>query len=125
MRHLYSSLPSLTIGKFVHIILALFVFSYIAFDILDLDLSDFPLKNPSRARIVAVTEIPRGTELASLLGCGLQRLETFAVHLSISKESIRLQHKHLLRIFTLEGDRVQVHRITHPVFPKEDSPLPA
>ena len=107
----------LTSGRFwrlVHIFTAVFVLSYIAFDVLDLDPSDFPLKRAPRQRVVVVTEMPKGTELASLLEGHLLRMEPLLLDPSF-KESIRLHHKDMLRTFSFGVDRIYVHRITHPL----------
>ena len=79
--------------RLVHTVTVVFVFSYIAFDVLDLDLSDFPLKQVARERVVVVTESPKGTELANLLDHDGLRMKPSLLDPSIFKESIRLQQK--------------------------------
>ena len=106
--------------QLVYIASAVVVFSYIAFDVLDLDLSDFPLKQAPRERVVVVTEVPKGTELANLLGDTSLRMESSLLDPAIFKESTRLRHKDTLR--TLRSSAYpNVHRLTFPRSSTRDS----
>ena len=100
--------------RLVHIVTVVFVFSYIAFDVLDLDLSDFPLKQVPRERVVVVTEAPKGTGLANLLDQNGLRMKPSLLDPSIFKESIRLQHKDKLIALRFRADRIHVPRLTLP-----------
>ena len=111
---------SIRLWRLVHIVTAMFVFSYIAFDILDLDLSDFPLKQRTHERVAAVTEVPKGTELANLFGDVGLRMEPSLLDPAIFKESTRLRHKDTLR--TLRSTAYpRVHRLTFPRSSTRDS----
>lgn len=125
MRRYSKVLTSVRWWRFVYILAAVFVLSYIAFDVLDLDLSDFPLSKTPRTRVVAVTESAKATKLASLFENQVLPVEPLLVNPSIFKESIRAQHKHLLRIFTFRADHVHVHRVAHPLSSTKDSPSAA
>jgi hypothetical protein len=111
LRH--SRFPTyVSLWQLVYIVTAVFVFSYIAFDVLDLDLSDFPLKQVPRERGVMVTEVPKGTELVNLLGDGSLRMEPSFLDPAIFKESTRLRHKDKPR--TLWSAVYSLHRLTFP-----------
>ena len=91
----------------VHIVSALFVFSYIAFDVLDLDLSDFPLKHAPHERAAIITETPKATELVNTVNW-----DGFKIALllpAIFKESIRIQQKNLLRTSRFRKARMLFH----------------
>lgn len=99
--------------RLVYIASAVFVFSHIAFDVLDLDLSDFPLQQVSRERVVVVTEAPKGTELVNLLGDVGLRMDPSLLDPANFKESTRLQHKDTLR--TLRSTAyLHIHRLIFP-----------
>ena len=99
---------SVRFWQLAHIATLMFVFSFIAFDLLDLDLSAFPLKQEQRERVVVVTE-------TNLLERHVFRIEVLLLDPSIFKESLRFQRKAMLRTFSYRADRIQVHRITHPL----------
>jgi len=103
----------------MHIITVLFVFSYIAFDVLDLDLSEFPLQQASHKQLVIMAEVPKGTELANLPDHDSLRIEPSPVDPSISKESIRFQDKRILRILRLHIAHAHIHSVT---FPRSSTP---
>jgi len=106
--------------RLVYIASAVFVFSYIAFDVLDLDLSDFPLGQAPRERVVVVTEVPKGTELVSLTGDAGLRMEPSLLDPAIFEESTRLQHKDTLR--TLRSTAYpHIHRLISPRSSTRDS----
>jgi len=106
----------------VHIITAVFVFSYIAFDVLDLDLSDFPLKQAARERAVVVSEVPKGTELASLINHDGHRLGPWLLDASVVKQSLRVQDNNIQRTSQFHDARTYVHRLVFPRSSKSDSP---
>ena len=111
--------------RLVHIATVMFVFSYIAFDVLDLDLSGFPLKQLPREQVVVVTEVPKGTELGNLLGDPGLRMEPSLLDPAIFKESTRLRYyKDTLR--TLRSTAYpHVYRLTFPRSSTRDSSPPA
>ena len=98
----------------MHIITVLFVFSYIAFDILDLDLSEFPLQQAAQKQAVIIAEAPNATELANLPNRDSLRIEPSLVDPSVSKESIRFQDNRILRIPWFHIARAHIHRVNFP-----------
>ena len=98
----------------------MFVFFYIAFDVLDLDLSDFPLKQGTHERAAVVIEVPKGTELVNLLGDAGLRMEPWLLNPAIFKESTRLRHKDTLRTLRSTA-HFHVHRLIFPRSSTRDS----
>ena len=117
----FKFLSSVTARRSVYTVVAMFVFTYIAFDVLDLDLSDFPLKQAAHERVVLATEMPRGTEQADLFGRHLLRVEPLLQHLSPFKESIRLRHKEILGNSNSRENCIRGHRITYPLSASQES----
>jgi len=113
---------SIRLGRLVRLITAVFVFSYIAFDVLDLDLSDFPLKQAARERAVVVSEVPKGTELASLINHDGHRLRPWLLDASVVKQSLRVQDNNIQRTSQFHDARTYVHRLVFPRSSKSDSP---
>lgn len=113
LRHLKCKTSGRPFGL-MHIITVFFVFSYIAFDVLDLDLSEFPLRQSSQKQMVIIAEVPNGTELANLAGHDSLRIEASLIDPSVSKKSIRFQDNRILRILWLHIARAHIHRITFP-----------
>jgi hypothetical protein len=103
---------SLRFWRIIQIVTAMFVFSYIAFDVLDLDLSNFPLKQVPHERVV-VTEVPKGTELANLFSDDGLRIEPLFLDPAIFKESTRLRHKDTRRILR-SNTYLNIHRLIFP-----------
>jgi hypothetical protein len=99
--------------RLVYIASAVLVFCYIAFNVLDLDLSDFPLKQVPRDHVVVVTEVPKGTELAHFVGDAGLRIEPSFLDPALFKESTRLQEKDQARTLRT-GAHLQIYRITFP-----------
>ncbi len=83
--------------RYVHIVSAVFVFSYIAFDVLDLDLSDFPLQHAPREQTVVVTEAPKPTEIVNLGNSDGFWIAAALLQPATFKELIRIQQKDLIR----------------------------
>jgi hypothetical protein len=99
--------------------------SYIAFDVLDMDLSDFPLKPGARQRVVVVAEVPKGTEAANLLELpapwpGSSRLDP-----AVFKQSLGLQQNEPLRTVGFPSRRLPIHRILHSHYSAPQSSPPA
>src|SRR5712692_10821570 len=97
----------------IHILSALFVCSYISFHVLDLDLSDFPLTEPSGETTLVIIEAPETTELASAISETSFRVTPSLVDPAI-KESIRFQQKNLLRHTRGRDTRLRLYRLTIP-----------
>ena len=98
----------------IHVVTVLFVFSYIAFDILDLDLSEFPLQQTAQKQVVIIAEAPNATELANLPNRDSLRSEPSLIDPSVSKESIRFQDNRILRIPWFHIARAHIHRVNFP-----------
>ena len=113
---------SIRLGRLVHLITAVFVFSYIAFDVLDLDLSDFPLKQAARERAVVVTEVPKGTEWTNLIDHDGHRLGPWLFDASVVKQSMRLHDNNIQRTSQSHSARTYVHRLVFPRSSRSDSP---
>ena len=97
----------------IHIVTALFVLSYISFQVLDLDLSDFPTSESSGETSLAIVEASESTELASAINETSFRVTPSLVDPAI-KESIRFQQKNLLQHTRVRNPRTRLHRLTVP-----------
>jgi len=111
--------------RLVHIVTVIFVLFYIAFDVLDLDLSGFPLKQVPREQVVVVTEVPKGTELANLLGDAGLRMEPSLLDPAIFKESTRLRHYKDALQTVRPTAYPHAHRLIFPRSSTRDSSSPA
>jgi hypothetical protein len=107
--------------RLVYIASAVFVFSYIAFDVLDLDLSDFPLKQASHERTVIITETPKTVELANALSAESFRIASSLAQPLVSNESIRFQQKHLIQPKRFRQTLILLHRLNLPQSSSTDS----
>ena len=96
----------------IHIVSAVFVFSYIAFDVLDLELSDFPLRHATREKMLIITEAPKATEMVNTLNWNGFRIVLSLLQPSLFKESIRIQQKNMLRASRFREARIPFHRLT-------------
>jgi hypothetical protein len=97
----------------IHILSAVFVCSYLSFHVLDLDLSDFPLTDPSGETTLAITEAPETTELFTAMSENRFRIMPSLLDPSI-KESIRLQQKNLRRQTRVRDTRLRLRRLMIP-----------
>ena len=107
--------------RLIHIASAIFVFFYIAFDVLDLDLSDFPLKQAAHERTVIIAETPKTVELANALGADSFRIASSLRQPFESKESTRFQQKNLLQPTQFRDTLVHLHRFHLPQSYSTDS----
>src|SRR5262245_54278478 len=107
--------------RWVHILSAMLVFSYIAFDVLDVDLSDFPLS----VRMLIITEAPKATEMVNTLNWNGFRKVLCLLRPSLFKESIRIQQKNMLRASRFREARIPFHRLTLSQSSTLDSSPPA
>ena len=107
--------------RWVHIMSAVLVFSYVAFDVLDLDLSDFPLNE----RMLIITEAPKATEIVHTLNWSGFQIVPSLLHPSLFKESIRIQQKNILRASRFREARILSHRLIIPQSSTLDSSPPA
>jgi len=98
------------------------VVTYIAFDVLDLDLSNFPLNRAPRQRVVVVTQTPKAVELANLNERNTFSLERLLPDPSISRDSIRLNYSGGSMLM-VRAARTHIQRLTLPrSSPPESSP---
>ena len=109
----------------MHIITVLFVFSYIAFDVLDLDLSDFPLQQSSHRQVVIVAEATNAAELTQLPDHDGFWLEPSPVDPAVTKTSIRFQDNRIVRIPWLHIALTHIHKVNFPRSSSSDSSLSA
>src|ERR1700730_9386302 len=93
----------------LHILCAAFVFSYIVFDVLDLDLSDFPLKHATHEKTAIVTEALKVTELVSIGNSDGFWIARSLLQPASFKDSVRIQHKDLLRSSRFGNFRIFFH----------------
>jgi len=103
----------------VHIISAVFVFSYIAFDVLDLDLSDFPLNHAQREKTALVSEAPKITEPSNAGNFHGFRIAPSLVARPIFKDSIQ---NNLLRVPRFRKLLVSFHPLIIPRSSSDPSP---
>ena len=105
--------------RWVHIMSAVLVFSYVAFDVLDL--SDFPLNE----RMLIITEAPKATEIVHTVNWNGFHIVPSLLQPSLFKESIRIQQKNMLRASRFREARIPFHRLTLSQSPTLDSSPPA
>src|SRR5437870_4429560 len=111
--------------RWLRIITVLFVFSYIVFDVLDLDLSDFPLHQPSHRQVVIIAEATNAAERTKLPDHDGFWLEPSPVDPAVTKASIRLQDSRIVRILWLHIALTHIHKVNFPRSSSSDSSLPA
>jgi hypothetical protein len=83
-----------------------------------LDLSDFPLRHAPLKRTAVVIQVPEHTFLPDRTGFWTDL--TLLVS-DISKESLRIQHKGILRSLKFASARTRVYRIALPRSSTKDS----
>jgi hypothetical protein len=98
---------------------AVLVFSYVAFDVLDL--SDFPLNE----RMLIITEAPKATEMVNRVNWNGFHIVPSLLQPSLFKESIRIQQKNILRASRFREARILFHRLIIPQSFTLDSSPPA
>ncbi|HUK42450.1 MAG TPA: hypothetical protein VLX11_15460 [Candidatus Acidoferrales bacterium] len=108
-----SSHPSIS-RRAIYIVCAVFVLSYILFDVLDLDGSDFPRPRAPVERNVVVAEVPKDIELAHCL----ERAQFWLVHslldLPSSKDAAFMRLTHPAVLLPLDSARLRGHRAALP-----------
>ena len=112
---------SFYMGRVIHIVTAVFVLLYIAFDVLDLDLSDFPLKQAAHERTVIIAETPKTVELTQALSADSFRIVSSLQQPLVSKDSIRFQQNHLVQPARFRETRILLHRLNLPQFSNTNS----
>jgi hypothetical protein len=103
-----------TFWRAIYIVSMLLVFSYILFDVLDLDGSDFPRPRAPVERNVVVAEVPKEIKQAYLS----ERTELWVDHSvlvpSVSGESVHVRLARMLTFSPLESARTRGYRIALP-----------
>jgi hypothetical protein len=105
----------------MHIIIAFFVLSYIAFDVLDLDLSAFPLQQAAHKQALIVAEAPGSTESTYLLDYGWLSTNRSFEEAPVIQPSIRFSDNRVLKITSFRIARAQIYRV---IYPPSSSPDP-
>jgi hypothetical protein len=113
--------PSSLLWRAVYIVSAVFVFSYILFNVLDLDLSDLPLRPAPIERTAAVIQVPKATEHAFLPYRTDFWVDVSLLVPDISKESLRLQRKGIQRSLNFHSPHTRVYRMALPRSSTEDA----
>ena len=101
------------IWKLIHLVSAVFVLSYVFFQVLDLDLSDFPLKAAPEERAVVLTEATETTELTNAISEDSFRLVVLQSQPSV-KQVIRFQQKNFFHPALQREVRIYLHRLKIP-----------
>jgi hypothetical protein len=103
-----------TFWRAIYIVSMLLVFSYILFDVLDLDGSDFPRPRAPVERNVVVAEVPKEIKQAYLS----ERTELWVDHSvlvpAMFDESVHVRLTRMLTFSPLESARTRGYRIALP-----------
>lgn len=103
-----------TFWRAIYIVSMLLVFSYILFDVLDLDGSDFPRPRAPVERNVVVAEVPKDIKHAYLS----ERTELWVDHSvpvpAMFDESVHVRLTRMLTFSPLESARTRGYRIALP-----------
>jgi|SRR5262249_25555390 len=121
MRHYFRRSRSSFLWRAVYIVSAVFIFSYIVFDVLDLDLSDFPLRQAPIQKTAAVIQLPKGIERPFLPDRTNFCVDLTLLVANISNGFLSLQHKGIFRPLKFDSARTRVYRIALPRSSTEDS----
>ena len=103
----------------MYIISAVFVFSYIAFDVLDLDLSNFRLNHAPFEKTAIVSEAPKPTELSNAANIHGLRIAPSLQEPPVFKDKIQSD---LLRIPRFRKLRITFHPLIIPRSSSDPSP---
>lgn len=103
-----------TFWRVIYIVCAVLVFSYIFFDVLDLDGSDFPLKRHPLERTAVVAEVAKDTEHAYSVGRPEVWPEVSILSSVLSSESARVRIMKVLTFSPPAFARTRRYRIALP-----------
>ena|ERR1043166_4784378 len=107
---------------FIHVVTAFFVFSYLAFDVLDLDLSKFRRTQTPHEKTSVIAEAGKEMEPGALKGY-VRYPVRLAGFIEVNfDESIQLQHKHMLRDSRLYSLRDLRRKVLPPASRSDKSP---
>ena len=98
----------------IYVVCIAFVFSYIFFDVLDLDGSDFPRPRAPVERNVVVAEVPKEIKQAYLPDKTELWVDNLALVPAISGESVDVRLTRALTFSPLDSARTRGYRIALP-----------
>ena len=106
---------SVRLLRLLHLVLVTFVSFYLAFDVLDLDLSDFPSEQNSREHDLATTDSPDTSDLSG--GVGDSGVSTEPLLLDVS--TFRIETNGLICNFGFRTAPIQLYR--RLIFPRSST----
>ena len=98
--------------RIVHIATAVFVLSYVFFQVLDLDLSNFPLKHVPENRALALVESTETIQIAQVIS--EDSLRFAVVQLQSLEDAMVLQQRSLFHTALPRPVQIQLHRLKMP-----------
>ena len=103
-----------TFWRAIYIVCMFVVFSYILFDVLDLDGSDFPRPRAPVERNVVVAEVPKDIKLVCCLDRTDLWVEQSLLAPAISGEAVSVRLTRLLAFLPLDSPRAHRYRVALP-----------
>jgi hypothetical protein len=103
-----------TFWRAIYIICTVFVFSYVFFDVLDLDGSDFPLKRHPLERTVVVAKVATDTEHAYSVHQPELRSDFAALSLAVSASLVFNRVTRVSTFSPLNSARTRGYRVALP-----------
>lgn len=98
--------------RIVHIATAVFVLSYVFFQVLDLDLSNFPLKHVPENRALALVESTETIQIAQVIS--EDSLRFAVVQLQSLEDAMVLQQRSPFHTARPRPVQIQLHRLKMP-----------
>src|SRR5262245_56805822 len=95
--------------RILNVVCVLFVFAYITFDVLDLDLSEFPVK-PTHERAAAVAEVPQ-VEFADAFAFGANQTFFPTIQNGSLEQLARSLQITTMRVFPHRDPWIVFHRV--------------
>lgn len=99
--------------RIVHIATAVFVLSYVFFQVLDLDLSNFPLKHVPENRALALVESTETIQIAQVISEDSLRFAVVQLPKSL-EDAMVLQQRSLFHTALPRPVQIQLHRLKMP-----------
>jgi hypothetical protein len=103
-----------TFWRAIYLICMVIVFSYIFFDVLDLDGSDFPLKRHPLERTAIVAEVAKDTDHAYSVGRPELRVDVSTLSQAFSGHTLSIRLARQSRFSPLDSARTRGYRIALP-----------
>jgi hypothetical protein len=103
-----------TFWRAIYLICTVIVFSYIFFDVLDLDGSDFPLKRQPLERTAIVAEVAKDTDHAYSVGRPELRVDVSTLSQAFSGHTLSIRLAGQSRFSPLDSARTRGYRIALP-----------